>query len=51
MTRRRRKYTLGRCQDCGWEKRVTEIIFWVNGMRYRVCATCIKSYRDRILNP
>lgn len=45
----RRKYTIGRCQDCGHTKRTTEITFWVNGMRYRVCSVCIRPYRDRIL--
>ena len=45
----RRKYTIGKCQDCGWTKRVTTIIFWVNGMKYTVCALCIKPYRGRIL--
>lgn len=49
--RKRRKYSEGRCQDCGWIKRTTEIIFWVNGMRYRVCAQCIKPYRKEILKP
>ena len=45
----RRKYTEGRCEDCGWIKRVTWITFWVNAMRYRVCAACIKPYRRVIL--
>lgn len=47
----RRVYKPGVCQDCGWQKRVTTIIFWVNGMRYRVCAECIKPYRKVILKP
>ena len=46
---RRRRYTLGKCGDCGWTKRVTRITFWVNGYQMDVCATCIKPYRDRIL--
>lgn len=45
----RRHYFIGRCQDCGHTKRVTEVTFWVNGMKYRVCAECIKPYRERIL--
>jgi hypothetical protein len=49
--RLRRQYTLGRCQDCGRTKPVTVIIFWVNGMRYRVCGTCIRAYRGVILKP
>lgn len=47
----RRYYYRGRCQDCGWEKRVTTAIFWATGMRYRVCASCIKAYRPVILKP
>lgn len=45
----RRKYDQGKCQDCGHVKRTTVIVFWVNGMRYRVCAACIRPYRGRIL--
>ena len=45
----RRKYERGTCQDCGKETQVTIITFWVNGMRYKVCSTCIKPYRNRIL--
>lgn len=47
----RRLYTIGRCRDCGHEKRTTVAIFWVNGMRYRVCASCIRAYRRVILKP
>jgi hypothetical protein len=47
----RRRYTLGTCQDCGHTKRVTRITFWVNGMRYVVCSTCIRPYRGVILKP
>jgi hypothetical protein len=47
----RRVYREGRCGDCGHIKRVTEIVFWVNGMRMLVCAECIKPYRYRILKP
>ncbi len=49
--RRRRKYTIGRCQDCGRTRSTTVIIFWVNGMMYRVCAECIRAYRGVILKP
>ena len=47
----KRKYFTGKCQDCGWEKRVTNIYFWATGMKYRVCAECIKAYRGVILKP
>lgn len=46
---RRRKYAKGKCQDCGWIKRVTRIVFWATGMKYDVCAECIKPYRGVIL--
>jgi len=49
MTRWRRRYREGQCQDCGWIKRVTTIVFWVNAMHYRVCKDCIKPYRGVIL--
>lgn len=49
--RNRRRYTLGQCADCGRTRRTTVIIFWVSGMRYRVCADCIKAYRAAILKP
>lgn len=51
MTSRRwrRRYRLGRCQDCGHYTRVTVVRFWVNYMRYVVCASCIRSYRRVIL--
>jgi hypothetical protein len=40
----------GRCQDCGWEhKPVRRVTFWVNGMRYQVCAECERAYR-RVIN-
>jgi len=45
----RRKYQDGHCQDCGHSKRVTEIIFWASGIKYRVCAACIRPYRGVIL--
>lgn len=45
----RRTYTKGKCQDCGWTKRTTVITFWLNGMKYRVCAVCIRPYRTVIL--
>lgn len=49
MRRWRRKYTIGLCQDCGQLKRVTIVRFWVNYMRYVVCADCIKPYRPVLL--
>ena len=45
----RRKYRTGRCDDCGWQRNVTRITFWVNGMKYIVCSECIKPYRATIL--
>ena len=51
MPRRRRQYTVGRCQDCGRTRRTTVVIFWSTGMRYRVCVDCIKAYRRVILKP
>lgn len=45
----RRRYVEGRCQDCGWLKRVTRITFWVNGYQMNVCSECIKAYRRVIL--
>lgn len=47
----RREYATGRCRDCGRWIRVTEVAFWVNGLRYQVCATCIRAYRKVILKP
>lgn len=49
QTLSRRHYKPGTCQDCGNHKRVTVIRFWVNYMRYVVCAECIKCYRPVIL--
>ena len=48
----RRRYSTdnGHCQDCG-ALRTTTVIFWVNGMRYRVCSTCVRAYRRVILKP
>lgn len=50
-TRVRRKYYKATCQDCGWHKSVTTIYFWATGMKYVVCAECIKAYRKVILAP
>ena len=44
----RRKYREGTCDDCGWVRNVTRITFWVNDMKYIVCAECIKPYRGTI---
>lgn len=49
MTRWRRRYRIGRCQDCGHTRRVTVVRFWVNYMRYVVCLECIEAYRGVIL--
>lgn len=48
---KKRTYLSGRCEDCGQRTRVTEIAFWLNGLRYRVCRACIKPYRNRINKP
>lgn len=45
----RRVYRLGYCQDCGHYRRITVVRFWLNDMRYRVCAQCIRPYRKVIL--
>ena len=47
----KRKYYHGTCEDCGWTRSVTTIFFWATGMRFVVCAGCIKSYRRVILAP
>ena len=44
----KRKYTIGVCNDCGYSKSTTVITFWASGMKYRVCAECIKPYRGII---
>lgn len=49
--RARRKYSDGICQDCGHYRNVTTVYFWATGMKYTVCADCIKAYRRVILNP
>lgn len=45
----RRQYAVGTCQDCGRTRRVTVVRFWVNYMRYVVCAECIQPYRPVLL--
>lgn len=47
----RRVYREGQCEDCGWTKPVTLIMFWLTGpsFKMRVCKDCIKPYRRRIL--
>lgn len=45
--RSRRPYYIGKCQDCGREKRVTTVTFQ-NGMMYTVCGVCVRAYRGRI---
>lgn len=52
MTRHRRRYYRSSrpCQDCGaTHKPVTLIRFWATGMRYIVCAECIRPYRKIIV--
>lgn len=49
MKRWRRRYAPGTCMDCGHHRSVTTIWFWVNAMRYVVCASCIRPYRGVIL--
>lgn len=51
QTYTRRRYKIGgRCQDCGRDWVPTSIIvFWVNGMQYRVCGECVRAYFRVIL--
>lgn len=48
---RRRVYTLGKCEDCGRTKRTTIIVFWLTGLKYRVCASCKWAYRQLAPGP
>ena len=48
LARWRRKYRKGNCDDCGRFRNVTRVTFWLNGMKYVVCAECIKPYRGVI---
>lgn len=45
----RRRYKLGKCQDCGRERRVTLAVFWVNGYQQRYCSECIRMYRPVLM--
>ena len=45
----KRKYSTGKCGDCGHTRNVTRIKFWLNGFEMLVCAVCIRPYRGRIL--
>lgn len=45
----RRQYEPGHCQDCGNERRVTWGTSWLNGLRMRLCAPCVRVYRRVIL--
>jgi hypothetical protein len=47
----RRLYHSGRCADCGHERKVTRIVFWLNAYVMYVCKDCIKPYRKVILKP
>jgi hypothetical protein len=53
--RKYRKYyrNMGRtCEDCGWEKPLTEVFFWAgSGKQYWFCSTCIEPYRTIIMHP
>ena len=53
MSRRRRRYTLGRpCEDCGRPDMPTTVIYWwATGWPYTVCRDCIRPYRRLILAP
>lgn len=50
---RPRKYKRNgmRCEDCGWEKPVTRVFFWIGGKAYWFCSTCIRPYRQQIMHP
>jgi hypothetical protein len=47
--RRRYERSIG-CQDCG-RGPATTVRFWASGLKYRVCAHCIRAYRGVILAP
>jgi hypothetical protein len=48
--RRRRKYHLGRCEDCGHtHKPITTVTFWATGHKADYCAKCARTYRPVIL--
>jgi hypothetical protein len=44
--RKRRKYAQGTCNDCGRNRKVTPVIFWVNGFKQKYCGDCIKMYHN-----
>ena len=50
---RPRKYKRNgmRCEDCGQEKRVTSVWFWIGGKEYWFCSECIRPYRTVIMHP
>lgn len=48
-TMARRHYFDGRCGDCGHERRVTRVTFWLNGLKMLLCARCVQVYRSVIL--
>jgi hypothetical protein len=51
VTRNRRKYTLGRCEDCGHTTSTTIAYWWASDFKMRLCADCIKPYRPQLLSP
>ncbi len=40
----RMRRRLGSCEDCGGHQPVRTVVFWVNGMRYRVCKDHEREY-------
>lgn len=51
LTRKRRTYYAHlSCEDCG-RSPAAIVTFWVSGMRYRVCSTCVRAYRGVLLKP
>lgn len=49
----RRKYRRSNrnCEDCGWNKPLTQVFFWVGGCEYWFCSECINPYRAVIMHP
>ena len=37
------------CDDCGWERPVRWVAFWVNGYRMQLCEACERPYRSRLV--
>jgi hypothetical protein len=51
IIRKRRKYSEGKCNDCGRHRPVTQVAFWATGMKYVVCGQCIKPYYQHVNMP